>query len=222
MSSLEDYIKQQEEAYDFSDKEDIQVELQSNPGIKRLKADKQASLYDLIVMIGKLVKITMPKVNFIPDEGKNVELDSMKNFDNPVITYKLKERTVKNEKKPRIREVINEKDLVGDDEVRIGEVYGQKFKCYIQFNVIATDYESAESVMSEFELLLFKYTGYFKDNGVAEIVFEKQYTDDFYAKLRETLSVRNLIYYVEIEKLTVIFKERIKEIEEKLSTIEEE
>ena len=31
--------------------------------------------------------------------------------------------------------------------------------------------------------------------------------------MRETLSIRNLQYYVEIEKLTVMFKEKINQIE---------
>jgi hypothetical protein len=42
-------------------------------------------------------------------------------------------------------------------------------------------------------------------NGVAEILFEEHKTDENYDIYRQNLSVRNLVYYVEIEKLHVMF-----------------
>jgi hypothetical protein len=65
--------------------------------------------------------------------------------------------------------------------------------------------------------MMFSYTGYFKRNGIAELFFENQFTDEHYDIFRQTLSIRNLQYYVETEKLHVIFKEKIKEIETFLS-----
>lgn len=175
------------------------------------KADKSATLFDFIEMIDRLITLTMPDVKFVPDEGKVYEMDAMKNIDQPIITYKLLERSSKTELKPRVRETVIADDKINDSE--IGEVWGQKFRCDIQFNIIASVYKDAEEVMERFEELITMYTGFFKKNGVAELLFKKQYTDDYYARLRETLSIRNLVYYVEIEKLTVIFKEKIQEIE---------
>lgn len=177
----------------------------------QLKANKSATMFEFVKMIDRLVTLTIPNARFIPDEGKIAALDAMEKFDDPMITFKVLERTAKNELKPRVRESIVEIDKL--NETRVGEVYGQKFKCLIQFNIFASVYTEAEEVMEKFEELITTYTGFFKKNGVAEILFEKHVTDDNYAKLRETLSIRNLIYYVEIEKLTVIFKEKIKEIE---------
>lgn len=179
------------------------------------KADKSATLFDFIKMVDRLVTLTMPDVKFIPDEGKITEYqDTMKEFKNPIITYKIISRTPKDELKPRVRETVIERMNPSDKESeRLGQVYGQKFKCNIQFNVIASVYKEAEEVMEKFEELITTYTGYFKRNGVGEIIFQEHYTDEAYSKLRETFSVRNLKYYVEIEKLTVIFKEKIKEIE---------
>ena len=57
------------------------------------------------------------------------------------------------------------------------------------------------------------YPGYCKKNGVGEIIFDKQYTDDNFEEMRQTLSIRNICYYVEIEKLTVIMRESIKTID---------
>lgn len=185
--------------------------IKSDPRSLPQKANKSSSMYQFIEMIDKIITLTMPKVKFMPDEGKIVDLDAMSNFDRPLITYKVLERVPKGELKPRVRETISEID--GLNENRIGEVYGQKFKCLIQFNIFASVYKEAEEVMEKFEELITTYTGFFKENGVAEILFNKHLTDEHYAKLRETLSIRNLVYYVEIEKLTVIFKEKIKEIE---------
>ena len=67
--------------------------------------------------------------------------------------------------------------------------------------------------MDKFEDLMIIYAGYFKKNGVGEIIFDKQYTDEDFKHLRQTLSIRNLCYYVEIEKLTVIMRESIKTID---------
>lgn len=185
--------------------------LKANPRSKPQTANRSATLYQFIEMIDRIMGLTMPKVKFIPDEGKVLDLDSMADFNNPIITYKIIERVPKAELKPRVRESIVEKDEVNGD--RVGEVYGQKFKCLVQFNMFASVYKEAEEVMEKFEELITTYTGFFKENGVAEILFKEHSTDNHYAKLRETLSIRNLTYYVEIEKLTVIFKEKIKEIE---------
>ena len=114
--------------------------------------------------------------------------------------------------KPRVRETIDEQVYAGEDQ-RKGEIWGQKFKCIVQFNIFASVYTEAEEVMEKFEELITSYTGFFKKNGVAEVFLQEHFTDEVYENLRETLSVRNLSYYVEIEKLTVIFKEKIKEIE---------
>ena len=175
---------------------------------KRLKSDKSATMYDLIRMINKLVEIRMgDSVKFMPNEAQKITLDAMKNFDTPIITYKTISREPDLEIKARIRETF--KDNVG----RVGEVAGQNYKCYVQFDIFATKYDQAEQIMNDFEELISNHTGYLKRNGVRQIIFHKQITDDFYANVRETLSIRNLVYYVEIEKNTVIIKERIKEIE---------
>lgn len=179
-----------------------------------LKADKNASLFDFIQMIDKIVTLTMRDLNvkFIPDEGKVIKINTNNvSLDSPMITYKLVDRKAKGELKPRIRETISRKDEYGDTQ--FGEIYGQKFTCHIQFNIHASSYILAESVMEKFEELMIIYAGYFKKNGVAELIFDKQFTDDNFEEARQTLSIRNLRYYVEIEKLTVIMRESIKAIE---------
>ena len=180
---------------------------------KLLQADKSASFYDFITMIDKIVTKTLSEYNveFIPDEGKIVYLSNDEKLDHPIITYKLKERKPKGELKPRIREHFMEDK--GDSNSRIGEIYGQRFKCHLQFNIFASEYKTCNEIMDKFEDLMIIYAGYFKKNGVGEIIFDKQYTDEDFKHLRQTLSIRNLCYYVEIEKLTVIMRESIKTID---------
>lgn len=210
MNDLETLLKEREEIKKIPPKE---LEILSTPNTTstKQKADKSANLFDLIKMINKLVTITMPDVLFIPEEGKVLATDAMNKIEKPFITYKILSRIPKKEIKARIREDIEE--ISDDEDKRAGEVWGQKFECNIQFNIFASVYDKAEEVMEHFEELITSYTGFFKKNGIAEILFKKQYTDESYVNLRETLSVRNLCYYVEIEKLTVIFREKIKEIE---------
>lgn len=193
------------------DKEEISS-ISSNPISIRQKANKGASLYDFIKMVDKLVELTMPNVKFIPDEGKVITLDAMTKFDCPIITYQVIKRKCKKEIKPRLREMVNE---ITEDKTsqRTGEIWGQKFECLVQFNVIASVYSEAEQVMEHFEETIIKHAGFFKKNGVAELFFEEHITDSHFDTLRESLSIRSLIYYVEIEKLTVMFKEKINEIE---------
>jgi hypothetical protein len=178
------------------------------------RADGNASNMDLIRMISKLVAITLKDLNveFIPDDGRRLKIELDNKIEHPFITYKTVSRTTEKELKPRQREEIKEKNVENGTE-RYGEVYAQKFKSVLQFNVFASVYDVADKVMERFEELMLLYTGYFKKNGVSELLFEKQITDSSYDIFREIASVRSLQYSVETEKITVQFKEDIKAIE---------
>lgn len=207
MDDLENLLKNQEYAYDLFNEN---KPLQSNE-IKKQKANKGADIFDLIKMIASLTKIQLKNCIFEPDEGKIITLDSMKAINKPVITYSVKSE-VPLEIKPRLREEIEDLDEL-NNEKRLGQVWGQKFQCILQFNIMSSVYKETEEVMKIFEELIFNHTGYFKQNGVAEIVFHKRFTDSDFSNLRETLSVRNLQYEVTIEKLIVSFADKIKNIE---------
>ena len=207
MDDLENLLKNQEYAYDLFNEN---KPLQSNE-IKKQKANKGADIFDLIKMIASLTKIQLKNCIFEPDEGKIITLDSMKTINKPVITYSVKSE-VPLEIKPRLREEIEDLDEL-NNEKRLGQVWGQKFQCILQFNIMSSVYKETEEVMKIFEELIFNHTGYFKQNGVAEIVFHKRFTDSDFSNLREKLSVRNLQYEVTIEKLIVSFADKIKNIE---------
>lgn len=186
------------------------------------KADKLAKMEDMIAMIQLLVNKTLKDLNIkmVPDDMKKNLLEADEKIDHPYITFHVISREPKTELKPRHREEINEISY-DKEEQRLGAVFGQSFKCIVQFNIFASEYSLAEQVMERFEEMIFLYTGYLKKNGVGEILFKEQLADEAFDSYREILSVRNLRYYVEIEKLTVVFQEKIKEIETELSLIEE-
>ena len=181
--------------------------------IKPYTAIKGATLQDFIEMVSKLVSKTMKirQVLFQPDEGARYVVDPSVPIEHPYIFYELIERKPKLERKPREREEIIE---TGPDQKsnRQGRIWGQKFTCIVQFSFLACDYSTVDAVMNDFESLIFSYTPYLKKNGVAELLFEKHFTDKNLDLFRQTLSVRSLQYYVEIEKLIAVFESEIEDI----------
>ena len=178
---------------------------------KPLKAIKNASLEDFIAMLAEVCSRTLKpwQVTLVPDEGAT--LKDEKNLNHPVILYEIVNRVPKLERKPRQLEDIIE-ETGPDNQKRLGRIWSQRFSCVVQFNVIASDYITANAVMSTLEDTIFTYTGYFKSKGVAELIFRRHFTDKAYDRYRQGLSVRSLQYDIEIEKLTTVFDTTIEEI----------
>lgn len=180
-----------------------------------LKSDKTATLSDFInmlcMLINKSESMKKLKAIFLPDEGARIRIDQKETIDNSYIFFDLISRTPLNELKPRHREDILE---ITDDinNKRAGYIFGQKYSTIIQFNILACDYKTANAVINNLEDLLFKYTGYFKKNGISEVLFKNQYTDQNLAYYRQSLSVRSLVYEIITEKLFVQFKSEIQNI----------
>lgn len=171
--------------------------------IDKQQADKNCNLDDLFAMINKLVVKALKKdnVEFNPDEGARFVVDQQVPINHPIIQFDVISYEPKLELKPRvINQFIEESDDKNDRWKRHGQVWSQRFKCVIQFNIIGSDYITANKVMRDFEELMFRYAGYFKQQGVAEIVFKSRFSDKNYDYYRQNLSVRSLQYYVEIER----------------------
>ena len=171
--------------------------------IDKQQADKNCDLDDLFAMINKLVVKALKKdnVEFNPDEGARFVVDQQVPINHPIIQFDVISYEPKLELKPRvINQFIEESDDKNDRWKRHGQVWSQRFKCVIQFNIIGSDYIIANKVMRDFEELMFRYSGYFKQQGVAEIVFKSRFSDKNYDYYRQNLSVRSLQYYVEIER----------------------
>ena len=176
-------------------------------------AAKNATVEDFISMVTKLSNKTLKSLNveFYPDEGATIA-DPEKKLEKTAILYRVIERKPKNELKMRhsenIEEVVDEKS----NKKRLGQIWSQRQDCIIQFDIIASDYATANKVMNSFEDMIFQYSGYFKKNGIAEIYFKKYFTDTSIDRYRQYLSVRSIQYFVEIEKQTTIFNSTLEEI----------
>lgn len=177
------------------------------------RARKGASLLDLIQMIASLVSKVMKKyqVTFNPDEGHNPN-DTEKNLGHPCICYKLISRIPLSECKPRVIEEINDGD-------RRGISFMQRFTSIVQFNIYAGDYRTADTVMNVFEELMLRYTGFFKENGISEVLFQKQLTDDNLEKYRQSRSVRSLQYRVDTQTIYADFNSTFEEIDSVTSNV---
>lgn len=176
-------------------------------------ATKNATVEDFISMVTKLSNKALKSLNveFYPDEGATIA-DPEKKLEKTAILYRVIERKPKNELKMRhsenIEEVVDEKT----NKKRLGQIWSQRQDCIIQFDIIASDYATANKVMNSFEDMIFQYSGYFKKNGIAEIYFKKYFTDTSIDRYRQYLSVRSIQYFVEIEKQTTIFNSTLEEI----------
>ena len=160
--------------------------------IAPLKAKRNASLEDFIAMVAKISSKSLSKYNveFIPDEGAVLK-DPDKKVEHPYILYQVISRVPKLELKPRQMENIIEK-IDDKGNRRFGRNWTNRQTCVVQFNIIASDYEMANKVMSIFEEMMFSYSGYYKANGVSEILFKKYFTDVNLDSYRQWLSVRSI------------------------------
>lgn len=181
--------------------------------IKKMpQADKNALLSDLFSMIQETIMKTIKNKNvvFLPDEKIRAKLALEEQLDKNYISYKTVNRKPKDSIKPRIKTVFDEK--IDSSTERIGEVKEQIQECIIQFDIYSNSYEQIEELMSLFENKMYTYTGYFKQQGVSEIFFKGQVTDDKLDRFRQKTAIRSLRYYVEIAKLYVTYDDIITEI----------
>lgn len=203
------FILDENSSQDGQNKEDNCEEPHGGKAVNMQRAKKGASLYDFLDMLAVIVDYAMSdmKVKFITDEDENKLKDPELPFEHPYISYRVISRKPKNEYKPITREEIVEHDE--HNEQRLGTIRGMSFDCILQFNIFASENRVANKVMETFEELMISYAGYFMEQGVRQVYFKEQIKDTDYNNFRDSLSVRNLRYYVEIEKLMVIFNRRI-------------
>lgn len=210
---LEDLLSESDKLLDdamqVKPPEDNCKEPHGGKAVNMQRAKKGASLYDFLDMVAVIVDYAMAdmKVKFVTDEEENKIKDPSLDFGNPCISYRVISRKPSNEYKPIIREEIVECDE--HNEQRLGTVRGMNFDCIVQFNIFASENRVANKVMETFEELMIAYAGYFMEQGVKQVYFKEQIKDTDYNNFRDTLSVRNIRFYVEIEKLMVIFNRRI-------------
>ena len=203
----------------LNEKYDVEHRLEQEEELERhkplySKASGNVNFDGFITMVKDITTKVLKKYNikFLPDEGSRMYIGPAEKTEPPYIFYTLESRVPKqNEPAPKVREEIIEKNRYGKN-VRMGTLYGQVFDCIVQFNIVCSDYTSANAVMNSFEDLMFKYIAYFKKNGVSNLYFYQQFTDDRLDSFREKMSIRSLQYKVQIEKLIPVYDSTIADI----------
>ena len=167
------------------------------------RAEGNATFEDFIEWVNRLVSKVLKKykVEFSADEGSKTKVSATQTLDHPHIQFTIKSRKPKSGfyAKPRIREEFTESSI-NNSKGRRGTIYSQIFDYIVQFDILASEYTTANAVMNAFEDAMFNYTPFFKKNGVSEILFLQQYTDSEQDIYRNAVSVRSLQYLVSIEK----------------------
>lgn len=183
------------------------------------RADNKASFEDFIEMVNRMVQkaLTRYNVEFSSDEGSRYKVQATETLSNPHIQFSIKNRKPKSDMyaKPKAMEEFVE----NGNGSRQGVIYSQFFDYEIQFDILASDYITANKVMNAFEDAMFNYTGYFKRNGVSELLFLKQYTDTNLDAYRNTISVRSLEYLVTIDRIRVVYTSDLSVITEEDQTV---
>lgn len=208
MNDLEQYIKQSGSFGQIAQQPSTST---SKTGSKFQQADGNASVYDFIKMIGLIVESTMDdlRVEFVPYERSYALIeDPNEPVNHPVITFKVKSRVHSGNRgyKPTLF------DSYVTPDGKAVSVYTEHFSTLLQFDIIANEYDLAWQIMDQFEEILLSYAETIRGNGIVEYYFHRQFMDDYYDNYRSTLSILNLEYYVETERIRVIFNENIKDI----------
>ena len=187
-----------------------------------MKANGNASLLEFLEMVSLIITNTMDDlhVECMPDEKAYViKDDPVEPINHPIVTFKVNDRRHKDNfgYKPKLIESVQ------DDEVgKTAFIYSERYTSLVQFNIMASEYRMAWTVMDRIEDALLSYAETIKGNGIVEYYFNRQYADKYYDTFRNTLTVLNLEYCVETEKLRVIFKENIKDIVPNQKDVDEE
>ena len=175
------------------------------------RANGNATLLDFIDVVSLIIENSMDDLNVtvMPDEKAYViKNDPIEAINHPIITFKIKSRVHKDKTGYKPKEVDSFTDL---DTDKTAIVYSERFTSYVQFNIMAPEYRTAWEVMDRFEEVMLAYAEIIRGKGILEYYFNKQFTDEYYDTFRNTLTVLNLEYCVETEKLRVIFSENVKD-----------
>ena len=212
MNDLEEYIAQSSGAGKIV-KQGMQaaLEKETSYGSKLQTANGNASLLDFIKMVGLIIESNLDDLNveYLPYErGYAIQEDPNEPVNHPVITFRVKSRVHMENRgyKPVLF------DTFQTENGKSVSVFTEYFTSLVQFDIIANEYDLAWEVMDRFEEALLAYVETIKGNGITDYFLRRQFNDDYYDNFRNTMSILNLEYRVDTERIRVIFNENIKDI----------
>ncbi|EOO44557.1 hypothetical protein [Bacillus cereus] len=200
-------LKGEIEAYKDSLKKIDELSLYEDPYIdNRLRSDKPITFLSFVDDLQKLWKEAGLSGEFI--RYSPIKEDAV--F--PRITYRVVERKINQDIKdikPRHRGTIRHPYRDGE----YVNLYGQVFDVAVEFVVYSESAEEADEMILDLEEFIQNYTGFFKKNGVQEILFDSQGADEVIQNQRINIAKRPMYYKMRFEKITVKFTNEIRQVQ---------
>lgn len=106
--------------------------------------------------------------------------------------------------KPKLVDIVEEKDSDGNETGDAFLIYRQWFDCNVEFNFYGRTNKEARQLQKRFENLLTVYTGYLKRQGVSEILFEREVSPKSSLNYDESTPMRCIYYYIRFESIMSI------------------
>jgi hypothetical protein len=131
----------------------------------------------------------------------------------PHIVYELQSRRhsehFSESKKPRQLKVYPDPDQPGHNITEASE----HFDCYVDFLIFGNGKIDTRKWSEKFEAFVLTYTGYFKQQGVSEILFQEELPREVSSEYRQDLPHRRLRYLVRIQRIQTLRSIRLDNIE---------
>jgi hypothetical protein len=171
----------------------------------RLRSDKPITFLGFIDDLSRLWKMAGKRGRIVREAPFHDDAEF------PVITFHTIRRLINpqfKDIKPRYRTTIRHPYIPGE----YVELRGQIFDVWVQFNVYSASAEEADELVEELDDFIQMYKGFFKKNGVQEITFFAQETDQVITDYRFPIAVRPIQYTLRFEKITPVFLNQIDQI----------
>lgn len=205
--SMPSYIKEELESYESSLRKNNEILPEEDPYIdNRLRSNKPITFLSFVDELQQLWSNAGQPGEFIRHSPLKEEAEF------PCITYRVMKREVSKDFKdikPRHRGTIRHPYRDGE----YVELYGQIFDLIVEFVIFSKSAEEADEIVLDLEEFIQTYTGFFKRNGVQEILFDSQGTDEVVQNQGINLAKRPMYYKMRFEKITVKFLNEIQKVQ---------
>lgn len=168
---------------------------------ERLTAKDTADLDKLTDMIYKLLDIAWGDKWGVFSEERPTDNDA-DNTPLPHITYNLIHRVHTEKKTVKWQQFASEPDPIHKGETITQ--YKCWFTCQVDFTVYDDTNRGARLTAQRFEEFMETYIGYFKQEGISEIIFKSEKAPDVSSSYRQDIPYRTLCYEVRIERILAV------------------
>lgn len=183
----------------------------------RLTAKTTADLEKLTDMIHKLLNIVWGESWGIFSEESPTDNDAEKAC-LPHITYNLVNRVHTDKKTVKWSRFASEPDPLHKGETITH--YKCWFTCNVEFTIYDDTNKGARVTTQKFEEFMETYIGYFKQEGISEILFKEETAPGVNSDYRQDLPYRTLRYEIRIERTMTISSYDLNQVDIKLSEID--